>query len=469
MAEPIRPQPEVDSAASDAPMRHLFSPNQDKTIFPPHVKTLQSHSMTPVPQIIRNEFRYPEDFLKRLGQVMQKSVEANKRGALVLVSINNLAMIVNAFGRDGTETVMREVMESVAVLLGPQDFIERIERDQIAVVFSTVAQEAVAGVAERIQYIISNYGARSSVGSLHLLSTLGVVDFPHSSTDPSDALDKSYIALTIHSNQPVRLYENVKDEAQISRQQMGLANYLRKAIENHRIKLAFQPVIESKTGRIAHYEALLRLIGEDGKISSAGALIPVAERMGLIDMIDHVVLDMVCEEVRQAPNLTLAFNVSNLTTDNTQWLDHLTDILKKDEALGPRLIAEITETAAQRDLRRTAYFVASLQEMGMQVALDDFGSGYTSFRQLKALSVDMVKIDGAFIKDLVDNADNRFFVKTLLDFTNGFGLKSVAEFVENGETAKMLMELGVHHMQGYYFGKPENHRGWLTGGEYQKS
>lgn len=250
---------------------------------------------------------------------------------------------------------------------------------------------------------------------------------------------------------------------------MGLANYLRKAIENNRIKMAFQPVIESKTGRIAHYEALLRLIGEDGKISSAGALIPIAERMGLIDMIDHVVLDLVVAELKQAPNLTLAFNVSNLTTDNSQWLEHLTRLLKEDESIGPRLIAEITETAAQRDLRRTAYFVATLQEMGMHVSLDDFGSGYTSFRQLKALSVDSVKIDGAFIKDLVDNADNRFFVKTLLDFTNGFGLKAVAEFVENGETAKMLMDLGVHYMQGYYFGKPENHRGWLTGGEYQKS
>ncbi len=109
--------------------------------------------------------------------------------------------------------------------------------------------------------------------------------------------------------------------------------------------------------------------------------------------------------------------------------------------------------------------MASLQAQGCQVALDDFGSGYTSFRQLKALSVDMVKIDGAFVKDLVDNADNRFFVKTLLDFTRGFGLKSVAECVENGEIAKMLMELGVDYLQGYYFGKPMNYRKWLKEGE----
>jgi len=93
--------------------------------------------------------------------------------------------------------------------------------------------------------------------------------------------------------------------------------------------------------------------------------------------------------------------------------------------------------------------------------LDDFGSGYTSFRQLKTLSIDMVKIDGAFIRDLVENGDNRFFVKTLLDFTKAIGLKAVAEFVETGEVAKMLMEMGVEYMQGYYFGKPDTNPEWL--------
>ena len=134
-----------------------------------------------------------------------------------------------------------------------------------------------------------------------------------------------------------------------------------------------------------------------------------------------------------------------------------------------RLIFEITETAVHGDLKHSARFCAEVQALGCMVALDDFGSGYTSFRQLKTLSIDFVKIDGAFIRDLTDNADSRLFVKTMLDFIRGFGLKSVAEFVENGEIAKMLMELGVDYLQGYYFGKPENHRSWLSEGEYKKS
>jgi len=178
---------------------------------------------------------------------------------------------------------------------------------------------------------------------------------------------------------------------------------------------------------------------------------------------------MVVDELRNAPDVTLAFNVSNLTTENGVWLDTLTNLLKETPEIASRLIVEITETAVLRDLRRTAYFVASIQSMGCQVALDDFGSGYTSFRQLKALSVDMVKIDGVFIKDLAQSSDNRFFVKTLLDFAQGFGLQTVAEFVETGEVTKVLMEMGVDLMQGYYFGKPNNHRNWLNEGEYSNS
>jgi len=259
------------------------------------------------------------------------------------------------------------------------------------------------------------------------------------------------------------------EDSMMARQQMGLANYLTKALREDKLRLAYQPIIDSKTGEVAHYEALLRLVDDKGRISSAGALIPIAERMGLISIVDRKVLEMVIKELETYPQVHLAFNVSNLTTENPEWLSHIQSLLRDRPDVASRLTVEITETAAQRDLRRTAYFVAMLQELGCQVSLDDFGSGYTSFRQLKTLSVDSVKIDGEFIRDLTDNPDNRFFVKTLLEFTELFGLKSIAEFVETGETAKLLMELGVDYMQGYYFSKPENQRSWLKDGEYKAS
>ena len=414
------------------------------------------------------EYDYPPAFLNRLKAVITHCKEHHHSSALFIVNINNLAMIINAYGHNSSETVMAQLMQVIKHMLSHEDSVERIHRDQLAVIVTRADKVDITTTAVRIQTAVQNYGAGSSVGSLHVTCTIGSVEIPESADTAIDAVDKAYIALSGAQGIAYRAFEDTEEDSQLGRQQMGLANYLRKSIQENRLRLAYQPIVDSVTGEVGHYEALLRLIGDDGKISSAGALIPVAEKMGLIDMIDHIVLDMVMKELEASPNIKLAFNVSNLTTDNPEWLAHCISYVNKRPDLASRMIIEITETAAQRDLRRTAYFVAALQAQGCQVALDDFGSGYTSFRQLKALSVDMVKIDGAFIRDLTDNSDNRFFVKTLLDFTKGFGLQSVAEFVEKGETAKMLMELGVDYMQGYYFGKPENYRSWLNKGEYTK-
>jgi diguanylate cyclase (GGDEF)-like protein len=435
---------------------------------PPLLPALAAEAHTVGEAKTQPSYEYPGSFMNSLNLAIRQAQQDGASGAAFIVSVNNLAMIMNAYGHESAENVMSQLSAALRTCTKPGDLVERVGRDQIGVILHSCDCEGMATFAKQCTGLIQDYGTTSSTAALHVTCSIGSVDFPGSTQEAADALDKAYIALNSTYGISYRTYDETRDEGVLCRQQMGLANYLRRAIQENRLRLAYQPVIDSLTGRISHYEALLRIIGEDGKISSAGALIPVAERMGLIDMIDHIVFDMVMKELIASPSVVLAFNVSNITTDNPHWLAHATGTLKKYPEVAQRTIVEITETAAQRDLRRTAYFVASLQALGCQVALDDFGSGYTSFRQLKALSVDMVKIDGAFVKDLVDNADNRFFVKTLLDFTRGFGLSAVAEYVEKGETAKLLMELGVQYMQGYYFGKPENYRSWLNKGEYRR-
>lgn len=412
---------------------------------------------------------YPAEFIERLSRVIQSVTQEHSSGALILVSINNLSMIINAYGHDTSEIVIHDLIKMIEAILPANSFVQRLQRDQLGVVLAGSYPEDTAGMAIRIHNILQNFGRDNfATASLHLIGVLGTVNFPLETASAHDALDKAYVAInSMQSVASCRTFEMTRREADISRQHMGLANYLLKAFKEERLRLAYQPVIESKTGKTAHYEALFRIVSQTGKISSGGALIPVAEKMGLIDLIDTMVMEMVINELRHSPNVRLAFNVSNLTTENSTWLDQIGQLLKETPEVASRLIVELTETAVHRDLRRTAFFVASLQSMGCQVALDDFGSGYTSFRQLKALSVDMVKIDGVFVKDLSHSADNRFFVKTLLDFSNAFGLQTVAEFVENGEIAKVLMEMGIDYMQGYYFGKPENHRTWLNEGEYK--
>ncbi len=411
---------------------------------------------------------YAAEFVDQLNLIIRNSINTNSTGVLMLINVTNLAMIINAYGHETSEIVIHDLMNMIQIILPEGNRIQRLQRDQLGIILINSSQEDATIVAERIHHTIQNFGRDNfSTAALYIIGSIGSVSFPAETTDAHDALDKAYVAVNSTQNAPHRTFEMTRNEADECRQQMGLANYLFKAYKENRLKLAYQPIIKSTTGEVVHYEALLRIINQAGKIGSAGPLIPIAEKMGLIDLVDNMVMEKVIEELRQNKDLRLAFNVSNLTTENPTWLDTISNMLKHEPEVAARLIVEITETAAHHDLNRTAFFVASLQSLGCEVALDDFGSGYTSFRQLKALSVDMVKIDGSFIKDLAQNDDNRFFVKTLLDFTQGFGLETVAECVENGEVAKILMELGVDSMQGYYFGKPANYRPWLNEGEYQ--
>lgn len=408
-------------------------------------------------------FGYPAEFVAQLDRAIVHARKRQVEGSLLVISIDNLAMILSAYGHELAEQMMRYIDTEIKTIVDDHDVVSRIQRDQFGIVLQAAIADEAHYIAERLISHIRQLGSDFTPGAVHIICSSVCVGFPDSAVHARDALDKAYV---MQFNSPkcsqVHHMRQQPQQSAYDRQEMGLAHYLGRAIREDKLLMAYQPIIDARTGAVAHYEALLRMRGDDGRIASAGALIPIAERMGLIDTIDELVLKRVVEELAANPDIRVAFNVSNLTTRNRKWIELFARLVDENANVAPRMIVEITETAAQLDLGETAYFVAEIQSYGALVALDDFGAGYTSFRQLKSLSVDMVKIDGAFVKDLVDNADNRFFVRTLLEFTKGFGLKSVAEFVENGEIAKMLMELGVDYLQGYYFGHPDTNKPWAN-------
>jgi EAL domain-containing protein (putative c-di-GMP-specific phosphodiesterase class I)/GGDEF domain-containing protein len=415
---------------------------------------------------MEEEYHYPPAFMRAL----EKALSHNKgglEGALLVCAIDNLPMIISGYGHTRAEKMLREVKANIAALLQPEDKIYRLQRDQFAIIAPKMDALRLTTTVRSICDCLKRYGITSAMAPLHLVPMVGAAlfsDSPSSSVKlrSTRVIDAAYLALKQnHLSYHTSPGEVVLSDSAASIKQMEMANHIHTAIHHNRLQLAYQPIIHTATGAVAHYECLLRLKSEDGSIQSAGALIPVAERMGLIDLIDQMVLEMVVEDLLRCPDVVLGFNVSNLTTSNPEWMELLERMLQDVPEIASRMIVEITETAAQRDLDETARFVKRLQGFGCKVALDDFGSGYTSFRQLKALSCDVIKIDGFFIRELENNPDNRFFVKTLLDFTQGMGLQTVAEMVETGEAAKILMDLGVEYMQGYYFGKPVNERVWL--------
>lgn len=240
-----------------------------------------------------------------------------------------------------------------------------------------------------------------------------------------------------------------------------LASYLINALNEGRYRLAFQAVINAKTGDVGHYEALLRLITEDGSPISAGPFINAAERFGFMDFVDGVVLRSVLDELRRDESVHIAMNISRSTTRNSEWINELKNALP-DFDTASRLILEVTETVEQSDMQALVKFAEQVKWFGCQVAIDDFGAGYTSFKQLKLVNIDYLKIDGVFIRNIADSYDSKLFVGLLVKFARAYGIKTVAEYVETGEIAKVLIELGIDYMQGYYFSQALNYRPWIS-------
>jgi predicted signal transduction protein with EAL and GGDEF domain len=272
----IPPSPAGNDNAEHAPHQHLFNPifNTPSLIGRSAVGRNTAMTNSEVekdsssPQTL-SSYDYPLHFLEALTAAIAVAKTGSASGAAFIVSINNLAMIMNAYGHAGSEKVMQHLCELLQAQIPKDSLIERINRDQIGVIVPLCDKAVMADTARIFHSLIQDYGSTSPVGALHVTCSIGSVDFPKTAESAVDALDKAYIALHGTYGIAYRTYDDAHDESVLCRQQMGLANYLRRAIQENRLRMAFQPIVESSTGRIAHYEALLRVIGEDGTISSA--------------------------------------------------------------------------------------------------------------------------------------------------------------------------------------------------------
>jgi len=237
-----------------------------------------------------------------------------------------------------------------------------------------------------------------------------------------------------------------------SRDSLRATDQIVAALNDRRITLAFEPVVEAATRGVAFYECLMRAQRSDGEVFSNADIVPVAERLGLIRLLDHRVFELVVDNLVAAPDLRCSVNVSPDSITDPDWLIGLGALLNAHSGIAERLTVEITETAAIHDIDDTRGFVSRLKDFGCRIAIDDFGAGYTSFRNLRKLGVDIIKIDGAFVREMTRSADDRAFVHTMIDLSRRLGLKTVAEWVQDEETARALAALGCDYLQGALIG-----------------
>jgi EAL domain-containing protein (putative c-di-GMP-specific phosphodiesterase class I) len=247
---------------------------------------------------------------------------------------------------------------------------------------------------------------------------------------------------------------------------------LRHALAEDLFVLHYQPIVSLQPersdggarGRIAHYEALLRLADEpDGSLVGPAVFLPAAERYGLIRDIDRMVLAKVAAllaahgsgRARAWPGPRIAINVSGVSVTDGGMLEEIERRLALAGADPSRLVIEVTETASISDMERARAFCAAVQALGCAIALDDFGAGFGSFQYLKHLPFRYLKIDGDFIRGLPGSTNDQLVVKALVGVVRGMGAETIAEFVGDGPTMRLLRSYGVDYAQGFHLGRPQ--------------
>jgi diguanylate cyclase (GGDEF)-like protein len=403
----------------------------------------------------------------RLRERVEEGVEAclrdNSGASLLVVNIDNLGMLNEAYGYDVTDEVILAIARRAAAAAGPDDCLARIGGNQFGLLLEDESGRRMEAAAHRILEQVRASVIETLAGPIAVSVSIGGVDLPGSARTFDAALARAEEALE-QAKRGGRdrfvVFRHSPERVALRRRTLATGDRVLAALKERRLRLAFQPIVVAGAGDIVMHECLLRMLDDAGEAMAAAAFIPVVEKLGMVRQIDRRSLELAIEELEVDEHIRLAVNVSGMTATDASARANLLALVKAHAHVAPRLIFEITETVAMGDIHESAQFAKSFRDLGCGVALDDFGAGYTSFRHLKQLAIDIVKIDGQFVKDVATSADNQLFVRTLMSLARGFGLKTVAETVETVADAEVLAEYGVDYLQGYLFGRPSLERPW---------
>ena len=401
--------------------------------------------------------------LHRLDRLLRTMIASGRTGGLVVIGIDQLGMVNDVFGYPSGDAVLAEVGRRLLAEVGDAGEIARVAGDRFAIVLTSASAEVTERTAERVLLNLRGRTIETPGGDLRVTVSAGWVAMPVQARSSRDAMAKAESAMfqaKRAGRDAAQAYRESPEKRRIQRIDLAVADLIERALMHNRIDLAFQPVVDAATHSVQHYEALLRIGDDFGGMLNAGPMIATAESMGLMRRLDLVVLDLAVSEMARHPEIVLAVNVSAVNAGRGSWLDRATELLARQPEVAGRLMVEITETLALVDPTETVRFVDALHKLGAKVAIDDFGAGNTSFRALRRLGVDVVKIDGSFVTGIASNPDNQLFVRALVGIARGFGLATVAEFVETADEARILRDEGVGQLQGYLFGRPELARPW---------
>lgn len=399
-------------------------------------------------------------FNRRYFQEHLDAITTSERGqrlSLLFIDLDNFKFVNDALGHGAGDRVLVEVANLVGRQARSTDLLARLGGDEFALIVDGAADAEVDQIAERVRRSLESYRYVSAEGRADVGCSIGVASFSANTSAASWVGQAEFACRQAKSRGRNRVWRFTPSDAEaaaVGNHEMGWARRIKRAIKEDRFVLYAQPIKHTRSGALAASEVLIRMVGDDGELIMPNAFIPAAERFGLMPEVDRWVIRHALA-ISAKQGLPLSINLSGTTVADPALADFIAEQINAHGVRPDRLVFEVTETAAIANLADTAQVLSTLQSLGCQTALDDFGSGMSSFGYLRELPVNWVKIDGRFVKDIHNSAVDRAMVRAMHDIAHTLGKSTVAEFVENEASLAILQDLGIDYAQGYHLGRPE--------------
>jgi len=402
-------------------------------------------------------------FQQELDRVVDCARRTGQRYSLLYIDLDNFKFINDTLGHAAGDRLLGEISKELLKRARQRDLVARFGGDEFTVLLYDIDPKLSVEVAESFRKRLSDYVFVHGGEAIQVGCSIGAAVIGAESTSAEEALSRADLSCHLakrSGRNRIHLF-NPADHADVATMtaDMGWSRRIKHAIDNGRFALACQPIVSTQDRTLESFEVLIRMLDEDESLIMPGGFLATAERFGFANDIDRWVIvhgiDKLIEQRRTAPNTRYSINLSAQTLSDPSICDFIVEKLETSGLDPTALTFEITETAAIADMNVAAKLLSRLQRIGCKIALDDFGSGMPSFAYLKNLPVDIVKIDGHFVKQLAENPVDQAIVKGMNEIVHALGKKTVAEFVENEESFRLLGVYGVDYAQGYYLGRPE--------------
>ncbi|MBY0484499.1 MAG: EAL domain-containing protein [Nitrosomonas sp.] len=399
-------------------------------------------------------------FQEQLESLIASCLRNKGKFALLYFDLDDFKYVNDTFGHSAGDTVLVRAAGEISSIVRQIEIFARLGGDEFAILSIILPDEDISALPSRIVTAISAIPLRFHGTNIRLTSSLGVAIFPEHGETTEDLIahaDTAMYQAKTQGKNTWAIYDSLRDDSEAMLQRMTWRNRITQALEQDLFELHFQGIYATSDRKLSHVEVLIRMrdLEQPGHLIMPGQFIPIAEKSGQILDIDRWVMKQSIERLVNDLNLPpLAINISGRTFDEPSLPIYIRNLLMEQNVEPSRLIIELTETAAVSDIQDAQRFIESIHQTGCKVCLDDFGSGFSTFGYLKYLGVEILKIDGLFIRDLKNNRDNQVFVKAIVDVAHGLGKITVAEYVEDEDTFEMVKNLGIDFAQGYNFGRP---------------